>query len=264
MLTVWELILVAVGSGVAVGGLLTLGFRRFFPGRLLSNDGGSPALRAITATYTLTVAFVLAVALQFFVGAQQQATAEADTVVALSNLARTLPSPVGPRLNNDLACYAFTTVYDEYPRMANGSFTPPDQDAPLRAMYQSLSSFEDTSSSPATNSIIGATYQQLGNLTNERDARIRAGHPALPTLVWALLIGGAIILLLAVAAVTRVDRPWPQFLALSGLATILAIVLILVLALERPFTDNGVSVSTGPMRAALVSLNHGNVPTCEF
>jgi hypothetical protein len=247
------MVFVTVGAGLAAAALLTLGIRFLFRGRdrLLSNDGGSPALRALTATYGLIVAFVLGVSLQFFMGAGQQTSAEADSVVILSNLSKVLPAPTGPSLNRELDCYARAVIYREFPAMKAQNYTPLADDAPLLAMYSTIRNDRNLSDTPLNAASYQNTLQQLSTLTNQRDARIRAAHDFLPPFVWVLLIGGAVVVVLAVAAVTFVDRRWPQFLLLFALATILATVLVVVNSLQSPYANEGLSVTANPMKAAL-------------
>ncbi len=106
----WVTITIIVAGSLILPALLTVGVRKGFPGRnhLLSNSGEiSPALRAITATYGLVLAFVLAASLQSFVAAQGRTVDEADSVVAIGNLARTLPAANDRPVQKDpTACLA--------------------------------------------------------------------------------------------------------------------------------------------------------------
>jgi hypothetical protein len=76
--SLWELSVVSVLSAIAVAALLTAAIRYGFRGRgrLLSGDGGSPALRAMTTVYALALAFVLATSLQSFQNTSQKAKDE--------------------------------------------------------------------------------------------------------------------------------------------------------------------------------------------
>ena len=253
------MLLVTVGAGLVAATILTWGIRFVFRGRdrLLSNDGGSPALRALTATYGLIVAFVLGVSLQFFMGAGQQTSAEADSVVILSNLADVLHSPTGPGLDRDLVCYARAVVYQEFPAMKAQDYTPLADDAPLLAMYRTVRDDPQLTNTPLGAATYQNTLQQLSTLTNQRNARIRAAHDFLPPFVWVLLIGGGVVVLFAVAAVTFVDRPWPQFFLLFAVATLIATVLVVVNSLQSPYANEGLSVTAKPMKTALAVVSRG-------
>jgi len=147
-----------VGGSLAVGAVLTTGVRRLFRGRthLLTNEGGSPALRAITATYALLLAFVLATSLQSFQSARSQVVSEADTVVSLGNLAHLLPAPADQRVQRALACYADTVVTSEFPAMRAGTLLP-DDDKALQQLYRALP--EPGQASTVGTGVAGAVLQ---------------------------------------------------------------------------------------------------------
>lgn len=245
-----------VVTSLAVAGILTLAVRTGFSTRekILSNEGGSPALRAITATYALLLAFVLATSLQSFQSARQQSVTEADTVVSLGNLAVLLPAPAHERIDRALSCYAQTVAYHEFPVMQAGKPIT-DNSAALTGIYRSLPNLDRSSQTQI--SIGGAVLQQLSVLTSARDARIRAAHSHLPPLLWVVVLGGAAIALLALTAVTFVDRPWPQFWLLSGATAIVLASILLISSLGSPFKSQAVTIDAGPMRAALMVVSTG-------
>jgi hypothetical protein len=245
-----------VGGSLAIAAALTLGFRRLFPGRerLLSSDGGSPALRAITATYGLLLAFVLGATLQSYLSARQQSVNEASTVVSLDNLAHLLPPPFNDDIRTSLACYATTVVNKEFPALKSGKTDGLDNHT-LVGLYTEISS--PALSNDNDVATVENMTQQLSNLTSQRDARIRAAKSSLPELLWVLVIGGGVIVLFAVAAITYVDRPWPQFFVLAGVAAIILAAIFLIRALEQPYRSSGLRIDEGDMRAALTIVSRG-------
>ena len=139
-MSLWLTIVVIVGGSLAISGVLTLGIRRLFPARerLLSGDGGSPALRALTATYGLLLAFMLGASLQSYQAAQQQTVSEADTVVSLNNLTLLLPGPTSTTFRSGLACYASTVINREFPAMRAANKAPLDDDSALTRLYREV------------------------------------------------------------------------------------------------------------------------------
>ncbi len=256
----WSTILAIVGGSVILAGALTLGIRRLFPGRerLLSGDGGSPALRALTATYGLLLAFMLGASLQSFQAAQQQTVSEADTVVSLNNLSELFPVSSSDTFRSSLECYASTVVYREFPAMRSGNRTPLDDDSALTRLYRDVPL--GSSANPRTEATTQSVMQQLSTLTSQRDARIRAARSTLPTLLWVLVFGGGLVVLLAVAAITFIDRPWPQFAVLGAVAMIFLSAVFLIATLEQPFQASTLGVSDAPMHAALVTVERGVPP----
>ena len=253
-MSVWLAILVIVVGSVVLAGGLTLGVRRLFRGkeRLLSSDGGSPALRALTATYGLLLAFMLGASLQSFQAAQQQTVAEADTVVSLNNLAQLFPDSSSHHFRSSLECYATAVVYREFPAMRSGNRSPLDDDSALVRLYHDVpfTSSTNVRETATTQTIM----QQLSNLTSQRDARIRAARSTLPALLWVLVFGGGLVVLTAVAAITFVDRPWPQFAVLGAVTMVFLSAVFLIATLEQPFQASTIQVSDAPMHSALVTV----------
>lgn len=260
-MTFFELVVFTVLSALAVAVGLTASLRYLFRGRarLLSGDGGSPALRAMTTVYALALAFVLATSLQSFQNTQQNANAEANSVIALGHFSQVLPSPTGDQLRAGLVSYANEVITEEYPAMQSG-VVPPHDNAALSSMYRTLAIANPGGSAVAMTATFQGTMQQLSNLTNDRDTRIRADRTSLPALLWILIVAGGLIVLLGVGAVTFIDRPWPQLFAVASVSVIFAIVALVIVSLETPFVNNGFFVSSMPMKIALTSVAPGTSP----
>jgi hypothetical protein len=213
----------------------------------------------MTTVYALALAFVLATSLQSFQNTSQQANAEANSIIALGHFSRVLPSPTGDELRAELVSYANTVVTREYPAMESGLVPAHDSPA-LASMYHTLSTVNQANVVVASSADFQSAVQQLTNLTNDRDSRIRAARTSLPALLWVLIAGGGVIVLLGVAAVTFIDRPWPQFFVLTSVSVVFAIVAVVIVSLQTPFSNNGFFVSSTPMKIALASVAPGASP----
>jgi hypothetical protein len=201
----------------------------------------------------------LATSLQSFQNATQQANAEANSVIALGHFSRVLPSPAGEQLRAGLVSYANSVIDREFPAMEAGVI-PAHDNAPLASMYRTVANANAGGTAAAATANLQGAVQQLSNLTNDRDSRIRAARTSLSELLWLLIVGGGIIVLLGVAAVTFIDRPWPQFFAVASVAVIFAIVALVIVSLEAPFVNNGFVVSSMAMKIALASIAPGASP----
>ena len=256
-------IVVIVAGALLISGVITLAINRLRPrrGPVLSEHGGSPALRAITTIYALTLAFVLASSLQSFQTARQQTVAEANAVVSIGNLATRLPSTEQLPVLRELSCYADRVANHEFPTIRAGGSLP-DDNTPLDRLYRVLPNLNQAGQS--TVSATEAMLTELSTLTSARDTRIRAARDSLPTLLWVVVIGGGVLLLLSVAAITVIERPWSQYGVLAALAALIVGVILLIAALDRPFANGQVSISGGPMRSALAAVSqHVQRPYCS-
>jgi hypothetical protein len=178
---------------------------------------------------------------------------------ALGNLAPQLrPLQAGVVLR-ELSCYADTVAKREFVELRAGT-EPPDDNVPLERLYRSLPNLNKAGQD--TVCFTEAMLTQLASLTAARDSRIRAARNTLPALLWFVVIGGAVILGLAVAAVTVVDRPWAQFCVLAGGAAIVIGVIVLIASLEQPFSGQ-LSISEKPMKSALATVSqNAQKPYC--
>lgn len=259
----WIAIVIAVVGSLAIAAAVSIGLHRLFPGRvtLLSDHGGPSALRAITNVYALILAFVLASSLQSFLSAQQQTVSEGDAVVAVGNLALELPSASSQRLRTELACYASSVVHQEFPAMESGQTSQLDDDSELLDVYHTVAGLPTKTQAQVTTN--QAITQQMSTLSNARDARIRAAKTSLPVMLWVVVIAGGAILILAVGAMTYVDRPWARFGALAGLTGIIVATILVIVMLQQPYRSEGLRIDSGSMHAALVSVSRGLPPyTC--
>ncbi len=196
---------------------------------------------------------MLGTSLQSLQAAQQQTVSEADTVVSLNNLAQLFPDSASHNFRSSLDCYASAVVYREFPAMRSGNRAPLDDDSALVRLYHDVPS---TSSTNARETATTQTImQQLSNLTSQRDSRIRAERSTLPTSVVGLVFGGGLVVLTAVAAITFVDRPWPQFAVLGAVSMVFLSAVILIATLEQPFQASTIQVSDAPMHSVLVTVN---------
>lgn len=258
----WAIVAIVAGP-LLISAVLTLGINRLIPRReeLLSSTGGSPALRAITASYVLVMAFVLASSLSSFQAAQQQTVAEANAVVSIGNLATRLTQSERLPVLRELSCYADKVANVEFPASRAGRSLP-DDNAPLGRLYRALPNLDGAKQTKisTTNSIL----TELSTLTSARDSRIRAARASVPTLLWVVVIGGGVLLLLSVAAITVSDRPWAQFGMLTVVTALLLGVILLIATLDQPFSNGELSVSEGPMKSALVAVSqHVHQPYCS-
>lgn len=255
-------IVVIVAGALLIPAVLTLGINRLIPRReaLLSNSGGSPALRAITASYVLVMAFVLASSLTSFQAARRQTVAEANAVVSIGNLATRLPPKARLPLLRELSCYADRVTNVEFPEVRAGKSLP-DDNAPLERLYRLLPNLDHAGRT--TVGTTGAILTELSTLTSARDSRIRAARAALPALLWVVVIGGGVLVLLSVAAITVVDRPLAQYGMLMVFTALILGVILLIAALDHPFSNSQLSISDGPMKSALVVVSqHIQRPYC--
>ena len=177
--------------------------------------------------------------------------AEANTVVSLNNLAQ-CPGLVQSPFPISLECYATAVVYREFPAMRSGNRSPLDDDSALVRLYHDVpftSRRMSEKRQPRRRSCSNCPTSPV----SETPGSERRGS-TLPALLWVLVFGGGLVVLTAVAAITFVDRPWPQFAVLGAVTMVFLSAVFLIATLEQPFQASTIQVSDAPMHSALVTV----------
>ena len=120
MIPFWALIVLAGSAVVAV--LLMLAVRRFVAkdGLLVDAVPAAAVFGVLGVAFAVLLAFVMFLAFENYIQAQEGASREAVAISQLDRITRLFPAPEREELRNDLACYARAVVVDEWPQMREG------------------------------------------------------------------------------------------------------------------------------------------------
>src|SRR5262245_14608587 len=120
MVPLWALALLVGTSVVTV--VLMLVVRRYWAPKGFFRDPVPPAavFGVLGVALGILVAFVLFLAFESFVRAQEGASREAVAVTQLLRATRLFPEPQHSELRGDLVCYSRAVIHDEWPKMSSG------------------------------------------------------------------------------------------------------------------------------------------------
>jgi hypothetical protein len=107
----------------------------------------------------------------------------------------------------------------------------------------------------------GAVEGRLHDLEHLRHLRHLAAENSLPNGFWPLLIGGAVVTIIA-ALFFSMERAGVQIMLTTLLAMMLAGTLLLISALNRPFTGP-IPISTRPFQHAVLSFGALDLPAAR-
>jgi hypothetical protein len=149
---------VAVTLGVVV--LAVLGIRRVVPE---TREGfhaeiSAPMLGVVAALFGLLFAFVVIIAYQNFLDANDDVRREADSLASIVRDSTAFSEPDGDRVRGAVETYTRAVVDDEWARMRDGSDSPRTSKA-LDEVFVALQSVEPTS--PAATAFYEDSVRQL-------------------------------------------------------------------------------------------------------
>jgi hypothetical protein len=186
-------ILWVVGAA-AIGALIGYLVRRFggAEGREENNGAAGQAFTVVGGLHAVLVAFVLISQFDLVSSARDSSATEANSLVAATWAADSLPDPVKTQMHQLSQAYADTVSNKEWPKMRDGLEVPNtgwaqlDQMRKLVAQAQTEDDWQADQKTEAAN--------QLGQVYQARQARLTAATSgAVEGVVWFALILGTLI-----------------------------------------------------------------------
>lgn len=228
----WAVLCVGGVLLLSVAGLLLV--RRIVPLELLAehNEVAGYIYTVIGAVYGVLLAFVVLVVWQQHIDAQADAAREAGLLADVYRDADVLPDSVAVSLRAAIATYARSVAEEEWPMLAAGQPSPEARNR-LHAVWALVRAYN-----PETQAQ-GAWYDEmLDRLSNAGDARQQRLHNAatqLPTLVWIVLLFGGLVTI-AFSFMFGARHYALHLTMVFALAGIISMVLVLIAALDHPYT----------------------------
>ncbi|MFL5759070.1 MAG: hypothetical protein ACJ789_04985 [Thermomicrobiales bacterium] len=225
---------------IVVGGSLLLTLlgvalvRRLVSHRTLAghNDVAGFVYATTGVTYAVILAFVVIAVWDQYDTTSEVADRESNALAALYRLANGFPAPARMAAQSALLDYAEAVIDEEWPAMTHQEAPSPRTSMALTDLYRV---YEQPDVVTAVNP---AQYTESLRLLNEvsadRRGRILASRTGLPTILWAVLVGGG-VLLIAFAFLFGVESPLSQAAIMGTLAVTVAMLLFVVSDVQRPF-----------------------------
>jgi hypothetical protein len=245
------LILVAA-TAVSVGGMLIL-HRRAPAGTYFKDPIPAGAVYTVVGTaYMVILAFVFFVAFESYHAAKSAAQDEATATLAMFHAAEPFDPKARAELQGQVMCYAREVVSKGWPAMREGHASP-QVEARVAALEQSAIQ------APISGDKQRAAYDQWFALNEDRrrgrQGRIAEASPLVPSLIWLILIIGAVVVIATVGFFANSEeRRVTQAVMVAGIAVIVVSGLILVRFLEKPYEDKSGSIKPTAMTRTLAMM----------
>src|SRR3954447_3739784 len=226
-------LIVVVSSALAITALLLV--RRQAPDGSYFNDGDRAAgVFGVLATgFAVLLGLVVVLAFTSFDDARTGAATEALTVAQQYEVAHLLPRAQGRRLAAELVCYGRSVVHREWPRMETGTQT--DAMNPWGvALFRTFRAVEPRSASEQA--AYSKWLDQRLDREAARGARIHGASSVIPTPLWLVLYGTA--LLIVGVMLFFAGRGEPAVVQAALIGTVVAVMvgtILLIRFLDNPY-----------------------------
>jgi hypothetical protein len=196
-------------------------------------DRASGVFGVIATGFSVLLGFIVFLAFTSYDQSRSGAEAEARLVVQQVQTAQLLPKAAAQTLTGQLICYGRFVVHGEWPRMRAGTIGNSLNPWGV-ALFETLTTIQ-----PQSNSEQSAYDQWLGQTADREEARQDRVHSAtgvIPTPLWIVLffISGVVFVYMLFFA-DPAEGPITQAVLMGAVSSVLTVLLLLLVALDRPY-----------------------------
>jgi Protein of unknown function (DUF4239) len=247
---IWVLILLLIFlTALAMAGPLLIRRRVAFEKLRTNNEVAGFKFATIGVLYAVLLAFVVIIAWERFHDAERALATEAGSAATIYGLAAGFGEPTAATLRSRVTEYLESILEDEWPAMATGHESPNTTHALVR-LYGDLVLVRPTDMHDQD--VQQEIYRELDKLTEARRERLVMAEGTVPGAIWFVLFLGA-VLTIAFTFFFASQNVVTQCLMTGALAAMVFSALLVIIAIDRPFTG-AVVVPQSPIRAALQDL----------
>ena len=246
--------LVFVVVAVAIGVVALLLVRRRAPegGFFTDGDRAAGVFGVLATGFSVMLGFVVFLAFESYDQSRTGAEREALVVAQQFETAQFLPAGVRGRLSGELICYGRAVVFDEWPRMEDGT-EGNDLNPWAPALFRTLRATEPVTAAEQ------AAFQKWLDQTSDREQgrsdRLHGAQGVLPGPLWAVLFFTAgVILIFMLFFADRGERPVVQAVLIGSVVAVLGMTLLVIGQLENPYHSGPGALQPVAMKRTLVIL----------
>jgi hypothetical protein len=216
--------------------------------RKLVNDVTGWQLGILGTTYGVILGFMLFTVWNDFRAAEVNANLEASSLLAVTRIAKGLPSPERENFQALGVKYAETTINQDWPAMQ----VQEDSSASARVAGDMWKVLAEMKSDSVGSSGADHLENALKDLSERRNLREEEFQERLPTILWMLLVVGAGVTV-GSSCLLGNDNEWLHYCQVLALTFVVAVALAAIADLARPF-EGAVSVSPIAFERALALM----------
>jgi hypothetical protein len=201
-------------------------------------------------TYAVILGFMLSSVWNSYMLAAHDVAAEATADLGVFRSAENLPRPYSDQLRNNAIQYANVVMNQEWPEMAK-SETLKDGDPVIASMW--TVSFDMLNALPAQSTPAASVRAAIRSLQDRRERRKEQYRAKLPPLMWAVLIGGA-ILVIASSCLSGTENRVLHYFHVLSLSALILLMLAAIADIARPF-EGGTSLDPVAFQEAYTRMS---------
>ncbi len=242
------LIATVVVTATTVAVSLAVRRRAPYGGYFSDSDRAAAIFAAVGGLFSVLLALVVFLSVESYNETRSHGDAEADAVVEQFQIAELFPARAQWSIQSKLVCYARSVGDLEWPIMQSGGSSPTvvSWESSIDAEIDSISL-----SNPRSEAGFRLFLEQTLSRHKERRGRLEGAAGALPVMVWPVLITGALSLIaLMISYSDRAERVASQAFQIGLVTAMLAGTLLLINALDHPFSATPGKVTPDKMRSS--------------
>jgi len=239
---------VLIVTGTVCGALLFMVvLNHFWPRerRRMHNDLIGWQLSVLGTTYAVILGFMLFTVWTSYGAATVNSDLEADAALNVYRVAQALPEPQRSQLQDLARAYVDSVLSNEWPQMDRGE-VPERSSTIATEMWKTVLAARITSATEINAQDHELTH--VSELTKYRLTRIVQSTDKLPGVLWCVLLIGGVLTIVS-ACMFGSDSNWLQMLQVFSFSLLIALSLVAIADIHRPFSGL-VHVEDYPFRRA--------------
>lgn len=246
----WVLVLLLLlCTALVMTGPLVVRRRIAFEKLRINNEVAGFKFATIGVLYAVLLAFVVIIAWERFYDAEKALATEAGSAATIYGLAAGFGEDTATTLRARVSAYLTSILEDEWPLMAFGHESSKTNQA-LVSLYAALVRIRP--GDLHDQNLQQELYRELDKLTEARRARLVMAEGTVPGAIWFVLFFGA-LLTIGFTFLFATHNVVIQCLMVGALAALVFSALLVIIAIDRPFTG-AVVVSQQSIRTVLEDL----------
>jgi hypothetical protein len=251
-----NVIIVVVSVSAAVVFLYVVKFTSAEPSRERSNAFTGAVVAVIGTTYAVLLAFMLGGVWNMLREAQANAEQEATSVINIYRIAAQIKTDDAGQIQEVCLRYAQNVVDREFPALEQRGPLSKEGGQMINQLWKLL---EQSKVRSETDSIaLGQMMQELRSLTEHRRLRALQSREGLPAILWAVLIAGGAITVVA-SCLFGVSSFRFQLVEVLALSFLISLVLVAIADIDKPY-QGPVRVDSAGFRYAIRTLQNESSP----
>jgi len=217
----------------AVTGLLVVRRRVLTRLRVAADDSDftGAMMQSVMVFYGLAVALIAVSVWQTYSDVQKIVSEEATSLAALYRDVSSYPESIRPQLQDELRAYTRYVIEEAWPLQRRGEVPKGGVDV-MNRFQETLFAVEPSTENQKL--LHTECLRAYNELIKARRLRLDAVQTGLPTVMWVVILLGALIGLTA-SFFFRVDDIRLQLIQVFLLAIFIGLIIFMIIALDRPF-----------------------------